>query len=219
MARSIVELKDSFPGDIWLIAGGPSAGYIDPEFFRGKYVISVNYAWKNFKADLVVVKESFALQDAVGAGQRVVASRYHCGSLNSYENTATGSWFVFDHLNNGLEEVDLSVISLESDVLVVSYSTITSALHLAAYMGARNIILIGHDCGLLDGHKKMAGYPKPDFQKANPGFYERFLSKIEPQTITVRDRLQEVYGCRIYSLNPFINFGLEGHIYERCKNG
>jgi hypothetical protein len=27
--------------------------------------------------------------------------------------------------------------------------------------------------------------------------------------------LKEVYGCNVYSLNPFLNFGLEGHEYER----
>ena len=33
----------------------------------------------------------------------------------------------------------------------------------------------------------------------------------------VRDRVKEVYGCNIHSLNPFINFKLEGNEYEPTK--
>ena len=44
-----------------------------------------------------------------------------------------------------------------ADGLVVSHSTITSAMHLAAYMGAATVILAGHDCGALDGQLNFAG--------------------------------------------------------------
>ena len=33
---------------------------------------------------------------------------------------------------------------------MVSRSTVTSAIHLAAYMSAKNIILVGHDCGFIN---------------------------------------------------------------------
>ena len=100
--------------------------------------------------------------------------------------------------------------------LVVSYSTITSAIHLAAFMGAANILLVGHDCGRVDGELKFAGYFESDFQQSNPGFYEQFIGNIEPQTLVLRDRIGEVYGgCRVYSLNPWVNLGLEGHRWSR----
>ena len=103
----------------------------------------------------------------------------------------------------------------EGDALVVSFSTITSAMHLAAYMGARNIILVGHDCGTIDGKLKFEGYPVPEFQEVNKDFYRNFLQNIEPQTKLVRDQLQTVYECRVYSLNPWVNVGLEGHVWRR----
>ncbi len=105
----------------------------------------------------------------------------------------------------------MSVIG--TDMIVVSYSTITSAMHVAAYLGARNIILVGHDCGYVDGKKNFDGYPEPILGRIS-GFYDRFLGSIEPQSIAVRERLRDVYGCCIYSLNPFLNFQLEGHSYE-----
>ena len=99
-----------------------------------------------------------------------------------------------------------------TDMIVVSYSTITSAIHIAAYMGATNIIIVGHDCGTLDGNVNIAGY---DESPHGAQFYRDFFTRIEPQTIALRAKLKEIYGCNVYSLNPFINFGLEGHKYER----
>ena len=212
---SIDVLRNKNAGqDAWVVAGGPSAGYVDDAFFDGKLVIGVNYAWVRFGCDYVVVKEGYALKEAVEAGQNVVASRFHCGDLGCFENQADGEFYVFDHEQNGCTAVDLDVIGAEG-MLVVSYSSITSAMHLAAYMGAANILLLGHDCGSIDGQFKFMGYPSPDFQKVNPGFYQSFLRDIEPQTLAVRDRLMAVYGCRVHSLNPWVNVGMEGHIWSR----
>ena len=34
--------------------------------------------------------------------------------------------------------------------------------------------------------------------------------------LQLREKLREVYGCEVYSLNPFVNLGLEGHKYAHC---
>ncbi len=204
----IRELKGKHKGqDIWIIAAGPSAQLIEPEFFKHKITMGVNRIWLRFTTNYLVIKEGNILQMAIDTGSKVIASRYHTGCRRYMESQAEGRWYSFDHNDNGLEQVDLSVIG--TDRLVVSYSTITSAMHAAAYMGAANIILVGHDCGKLDGKVNIEGYIEP------PAFYNDFLASIEPQSQAVRDRLKEVYGCNIYSLNPFLNFGLEGHKYER----
>lgn len=206
-ARSITELKGRHKGqDIWIIAAGPSAQFIDPSFFEGKITIGVNRVWVRFKTDYLVIKEGNILQMAIDTGSTVIASRHHTGCLDYIESQAEGDWYGFQHENNGLTEILLDVIGTDS--IVVSYSTITSAMHIAAYMGAVNIILVGHDCGKLDGKVNLDGYHKP------PLFYDDFLRAIEPQSRMVREKLKEVYGVNIYSLNPFLNFGLEGHRYE-----
>jgi len=213
MARTTIETLagQHFGQDIWVIAAGPSAGFVDPEFFDNKITVGVNRVWTRFKTDYLVIKEINVLQQAIDAGSRVVASRHHCGNLDFRLNKGHGDFFVFDHQDNGLEQVDLDVIG--TDQLVVSFSTITSAIHLAAYMGAANIILVGHDCGSIDGRVNFEEYPDNLMRDAE--FYKDFLSRIEQQTRMVKERLVEVYGCRIYSLNPWINFGLEDHEYER----
>jgi len=39
-------------------------------------------------------------------------------------------------------------------------------------------------------------------------------NNIEAHTLALKRRLKEVYGTNVYSLNPFINFNLEGHEYS-----
>lgn len=208
--KPVIDLKGRHEGgDIWIIAAGPSTGFVDTSFFANKITIGVNRVWTRFVTDYLVVKEQNVLQAAIDSGATVIASKHHCGELEYAENKANGSFYVFEHRSNELANVDLDVIG--TDEIIVSYSTITSAMHLAAYMGAANIILVGHDCGGLDGKLNFDSYPDPLCK--DPGFYRHFLGQIEPQSIKVRDRLREVYGCNIYSLNPFLNFGLEGHKY------
>ncbi len=215
MAKYALELFEGIHrgSDVWVIASGPSAGYVEKEFFCNKITIGVNRVWTRFDTNYLVVKEQNVLQDAIDTGAIVFASRHHCGTLKYAVNTADG-WFVpYDHMDNELERVDLDVIG--TNKIVVSYSTITSAMHIAAYLGASNIIVVGHDCGTLNGKINFDEYPRP--LNDSSGFYEDFMSKIEPASIAVRDRLEQVYGCRIYSLNPFLNLGLEGAVYEHSE--
>lgn len=212
--KSIGELKDIYSGyDIYVVASGASAGFIDPSFFNNKLAIGVNEVWKRFaNMDYVVRKESKWMSAAIAAsrqfGFKLIVSQHNCGMLKYEKNT--GADYYFEHLDNGLQDIDLSVVG--TDKIVVSYSTITSAIHVAAYVGAANIILVGHDCGTLDGNTNIAGYAEA---LHGAQFYREFLKVIEPQTVALRAKLKEVYGCNLYSLNPFVNFGLEGHEYER----
>lgn len=212
--KPIGELNNIHAGhDIYVVASGASADFIDQSFFDNKIAIGVNEVWKRFhNLDYVVRKESRLMDEAISAsrqfGFKTIASAHNCGTLKYVKND--GADYVFEHLDNALEIIDLSVIG--TDKIVVSYSTITSAIHVAAYMGAANIILVGHDCGTLDGKTNIAGYAE---SIAGAQFYRKFLTVIEPQTLALRAKLKEVYGCNLYSLNPFVNFGLEGHEYER----
>ena len=104
---------------------------------------------------------------------------------------------------------------LNEDELLVSFSTITSGIYLAAYMGAKNIILVGHDCGTIDGQSNFKNYHSKEsrLQKSTDS-YNVWLRKIEKDTIILKQFLKDKYKCNIYSLNPFVSFRLEGHIFK-----
>ena len=57
-------------------------------------------------------------------------------------------------------------------------------------------------------------YTEPDWGSANNySSAPKWVGSIEAQTLAVKERLKKVYDCDVISINPFINFGLEGHRY------
>jgi len=119
--------------------------------------------------------------------------------------------------------------------LLVSSSTFATAVHLAAYMGARRIYLVGHDCGTLDGETNFVDYHDEatlamawnktgqngtSRKEEMTNAYRTWLSggweriNIENDTIVLKALLRERYGVSVHSISPFINFGLEGHRYR-----
>ena len=134
--------------DIYVLASGKSVDYIESSFFDNKIVIGINQAYKKIPCQYLVRKENALLDDVCmknpssiifiskgNKGQLNSKNLKSCEVLSSCENIV-----IFNHLKNENTKV---VFPQEEDYLVVSYSTITSGIHLAAYMGAKNIILIG----------------------------------------------------------------------------
>lgn len=215
--------------DIWVLASGASMTYMHESFFNNKITLGVNSMYKKFPCMYTIVKEQELIQPAVLSGSMVFCSKYNCGGNGELNNGASLGAIDFDHLPNAGTSIDLSPVTDESDRLVVSYSTITSALHLAYYMGAKNIIVCGHDCGKLDGEMNFKGYYDYNinysevsrFNSAENMYfdaegrkekYNGYVSKFLPQTMQVINKLRSK-GVNVCSINPFINFQLEGHEY------
>lgn len=222
--KPLSELKDKHLNeDIYVIASGASMDYIDPSFFEGKVTIGINQVYKKFACTYLVRKEVKFIQPSLATGSVVIVSEFDSGNLNSGDHKLNTNkvehpnLYYFEHLDNQHDKVDTSIIAELSNKIVVSFSTITSAMHIAAYMGAFNIILCGHDAGILDGKMNFDGYVDKitDTPWQNWEQYRRWLKVIEGQTLDVKKKLEEVYDLNVLSINPFINFGLEGHRYER----
>lgn len=218
MIRKITELKNSQMGnDIYIIASGASLDYIDPSFFSNKITIGVNQAYRKFRCDYIVRKENSHLVESIKTGASVICSLWDSGDINKgkrLKNTIgheTFDFYVFDHLENNHTKIDFSILG--TDKIIVSYSTITSAIHVAAYFGAKNIILVGHDCGLLNDKHTFTNYYNSISETPwkNWEEYKKWLRVIEAQTLQVKQQLSKKYKCNIYSLNPFINYNLEGN--------
>ena len=124
---------------------------------------------------------------------------------------------MFTHQNRQLtNSFEGHISNLNDEMIIASKSTITSIIHIAAHMGASNIIVCGHDCGTLDGNLYYEGYMEKDWVSAeNWGSIKTWMKTIDNDTELLRDYLNKRYGCNVYSLNPFLNFELEGHKYER----
>ena len=220
--KSIKELKNKHKyQDIWVISAGSSMDYVPKSLFNNKTTIGVNDMIKYFKCDYLVMKDCMKpkFKGAVDYSDEfnipLIFSKYHEGkSLSSLNKIKNQNSYIFEH-NPKLKPFLDEIKELKEDEIVNSRSTITSAIHIAAYMGAKNIILCGHDCGVINGNLYYKKY-LPGGKHPWSGI-EHAISKYEDQTAITRDYLKEKYNCNVVSLNPFINFDLEGNQYNPLK--
>lgn len=203
--------------DVWIIGSAASMTHVAPSFFENKVVIGINYAYRDFPCNWVVAKD-FCQTEYNELGSFLILSRHLWGMYSEGQFGFFGHepFYVFDHVDNQQDQIDLSVIG--TDKVFVGKSSLTSAMHVAAIMGAANIMLCGVDGGTLDGNLQYENYHSKA-RGDDVAFYRDFVAKIMWQTRAVRDRLFAVYGCRTYSLNPFIGFNMEGHVYECLDPG
>lgn len=225
--RQLEEFKNIHEGeDIYIIASGKSVDFIDDSFFDNKNVIGVNQAYKKTYCKYLLRKEAELINDIVDNNPDTVhfISYGACGGANNknFNIIKENGYDTYDNIviySHNRNTCTVPKTLPNGDALITTYSTITTAIHLAAYMGAKNIILIGHDCGTINGECNFEGYHTDETYKIawknGREDYVNWLKVIEEQTIQVRTMLNNKYNCNIYSLNPFINFGLEGNIYKK----
>ena len=236
--------------DVYVLGSGGTLGFVDPAFFRGRVTVGVNQVNRHVRALTYLVRkdlEPHAFRDILAAaGNRTthVVTRGHKGG-QGWKNARTvlthfsaeldaGRIVVADHAchTQRCNGSRLEGLPPPGDRLVVSDSTITTAIHLAAHLGAARIIVCGHDLALLDDEANFGGYhdsatlaqswalPRKSRRGSVTGraAYAAWLSgdigaiNITHDTLVLRDLLQARYpGLLIYSLSPFLGLGLEGH--------
>ena len=211
---NLADLENLHPGEtIWVLGSGPSLNFIEPEFFDDKICVTVNW-----------VGETFGLKSFYAY------SNYHAnelGSLTFGDGLIVAVLLASDTLTRKAwpGEVPDNVALSEADSyappgtswdpyrmpppegqIVYGSSSIHGAIHLAAHLGAKNIILVGADCGFIDDEINVTDYPLAT---------EHFSLHVwNGHTEVLKRWLGEKYGVRVYSLNPFINLNLEGHKFR-----
>lgn len=218
--KSLTELKNIHSGeDIWVLLAGSSMDYIDQSFFENKITIGQNQIFKHFPCSYIVMKDCMeeprfprSISELKEKNIPLLFSEHYKGHgvemLNTpkYENA-----YMFKHNTRELP-LDQEVTNLYEDEIIVSRSTVTSLMHIAAYMGAKNIILCGHDCGTINGNLYYQGYLEEDWTSSgNWAGINSWMSSLEKESQIVRWMLKEKYKCNIHSLNPFLNLGLESN--------
>ncbi len=190
--------------------------FVDADFFDNKIAIGVNRVNQKFSCKYIVAKDARGFEEIHRFRKcaKIILSKHESGNTDRPLNRVEHEYWIFDHPSKLSDEhPDVSVIG--SDRIVVSYSTITSAIHIAAYMGASTIFVCGHDCGAIDGVNSLNSYyHQVQSHQGTEGKYFEWLGQIEDQTLAVVNELRSRFGVRVYSLNPFINLNLEGHSFE-----
>lgn len=221
--NKLIKLKDLHNihagKDIYVIGAGPSCDYIKPSFFDNKITVGINQVYKKYNTTYIVKKDHNLLQQTLEDYQGIVlVSKKHGGGSNKEIDVSkyinTNKLCVFDHLLNGENFMDLSVFDTENN-LCISYSTCTTAIHFAYYLGAKNILLVGLDHGLLNDKMTFDQYytniketPWKDWDE-----YKNWAKTLDNNTIKICEKIRSL-DVNVHSINPFINFRLENHKYE-----
>jgi len=194
---------------IWVLGSGPTMNFIDADFFSDKVVVSANYGAKILGVSKYHVFTHYHedAKDLCDEALTVVTLSHDTNTHRAWSEDKPDNLILIDQPTyeapGSSWDPNGRHVPLDNS-LVYGSSSFHGAMHLGAWMGASFLVLVGADCGTLDNHHRMEGYPAGDTPWA---LYDRHHKMMKVW-------LEKEYGTRTYSLNPFINFNLEGHTFQ-----
>lgn len=206
----VTDFQNSRAGEtIYVVGSGASINFIPRRFWSDKIVVAVNFAGVRLGLPSFYSVTHYHVDAAQIAQERpdlpVIAPKVDQGGVAAIP-VAPNEKNIY-YINTGRQvyaQFDCAELwPREPHTLVIGPTSLHMAMHFAQYLGAANIILCGADCGLLDGKSNFDGYKPGD----NPyPVWQRSLIEVANQ---IRND-----GITVMSLNPFVNFALEGHEYS-----
>jgi len=202
------ELAGKHDGDtVWVTGSGRSLSFIDAGFFDDKVTVAVNLSARLHGFTPTYLFSHYHRHISADLDSESIGVTLERDTLSNQPwDDAPENVCFYPHASSqpaGEKWDPYAKPPLEGS-LVYGSSSLHGAMHLAAFVGARFVVLVGADCGTLDGEHRIADYPdggKPWH------IYEHHNRRM-------KQWLKECYGCEVYSLNPFINLNLEGHKFE-----
>lgn len=206
--RTLESFRDAYKGQtIWVLGSGGSIDFLDPSFFDDKVCVGVNFVGKSFGLANYFTFSHYHLDslEMAESSRFVFTPKKQHGDKEEWSGELPANMVLFN-TNSGSPGHSFDPFGKDNptDGLMIGNSSIHGAIHLAAYMGAKHIVLVGADCGRLDGVDRFSGYVPGD----NP------WSEYNKKLIVMKRWIFENFGATVYSLNPFVNFNLEGHKFE-----
>ena len=193
---------------LWVLGSGPSLNFISPEFFQDKVTITTN-----FSARALGVKPHYAFthyhanaRDLLSDGGAVVTIERDTLSYDTWQGEQPQGLVLaptdYDR-PPGSSWNPLTTHKPSEGKVAYGSSSLHGAMHLAAHLGADFIMLVGADCGQIDGEDRVNNYQVQNGHTLWQ-LYDRHHK-------LMKDYLEGEYAVKIHSLNPFINLNLEGH--------
>jgi hypothetical protein len=202
--RALESFRNIHPGEtVWVLGSGGSLDFLDPSFFNDKICIGVNFVGKVFGISNYFTfshyhSDSLEMSES---SRFVFTPKKEHGSREEWSGTLPANVVLFDTVaGEPGDSFDPFGKDNPTDGLMIGNSSIHGAIHLAAYIGAKHIVLVGADCGQLNGVDRFNGYVKGDTP----------WSEYNNKLIMMKRWIFENFGANVYSLNPFVNFNLEG---------
>jgi hypothetical protein len=205
----LADLKDKHLGQtIWVLGSGNTLSFIKPEFFDDKIVVATNFA---AKVAGVIAKYAFThyhqdTETLIERSNYVVTLRRDTNTHQEWSSEVPDNLIFVEQDSYeapGSSWNPLTTHPPRKDSLAYGSSSLHGAMHLAGWLGASSIVLVGADCGSLDGKDRIQDYLAGDTPWTLYNQHHKLM----------KDWLMMEYGTEVYSLNPFINLNLEGHTF------
>lgn len=206
------DLRNLHEGEtIWVLGSGPSLNFIDGAFFDDKLTVSTNFSARalGFQPDYAFSHYHDNAADLAHDSMTVVTIEHDTMTAQpwqgekphnlilaptQYVHPPGSSWNPLTSHKPGLDQIAYGSSSLHG------------AMHLGAILGASFIVLVGADCGQIDGADRVNNYQVPNGHTLWTLYNEHHKM--------MKDYLEQNYPVKVHSLNPFINLNLEGHKFE-----
>ena len=206
------ELEGLHDGEtLWVLGSGPSLNYIDGAFFDDKVTVSTNfsaralgihphYAFSHYhhNAESLLADSSCVVtieRDTTTQSLWQDEQPHHLVlAPTQYDKPPGSAWNPITSHKPGLDQIAYGSSSLHG------------AMHLAAHLGASYIMLVGADCGQIDGADRVKDYQVQGGHTLWQ-LYDRHHQ-------LMKQYLEQEYPVKVHSLNPFINLNLEGHTFK-----
>lgn len=221
----IDQFRGALEGRTVVVLGAGGLDYLRPRALQAFPVISVNSSARKWglRPWAVVVKEHVeeAVPNAAAfPGVPIICSAGPYGNSERPTPPDLPDLYIYEHLTNKAGDFDaIRDWPANPDQLVVSMSTMTTAMHFAAYCGAAIIVVVGLVCGLLEGKTHFAGYGHPaDPDGDQPPWMSDWLARSERQALAVKRELVRRYDVEIVGLTPWISPELDGLTYRSPSN-
>jgi hypothetical protein len=211
----LTELDGRHAGDdVWVVGSDASLDWFPDGFFDNRTVVCVNQIhapcqYVVSKADHGGPADTSYLRVAAKEHPDVmfVVSRYDSGTRSYGAVDLDGPNVIFfDHDDNMVQRFNpVRDIPSDPSMMLVSYSTLGSAMHFAARLGARTAFMVGVSGGAFAGQESLAsrdGYP------AGP------IQVMSRQTQPIADRLRDMYGTEFVTVLPWANLRLGGTTFS-----
>ncbi len=198
---------------VWVLGSGKTLDYVGDGFFDGKTVVATNHSWKGQAEHAYVCSNHWGTEAPgwliVTESEQVPDSDRHRGGRPAGDGV-----IVVPSIEQRYADFVPDRDWPERGRFVVGPTSLHLSIHWAVWLGAAHIVLVGADCGVIDGDNNLTGYYGPTL---NLAFGQHAHHRLWQSTLEGMARKVRSLGVSVHSLNPWVTLGLEGHRWEQQR--
>jgi hypothetical protein len=197
---------------VWVLGSGPTLDFVGDGFFDGKTVVATNHSWKGRADHAYACSNHWSAEPAAWL---VVTETEQVPPQDQYPHRPAGdNVIVVPSIDQRYSDFRPAEHWPDRGRFVVGPTSLHLSMHWAVWLGAAHIVLVGADCGVIDGRNNADGYYTPKVEQADAGHYHHRLWERTLNEMAAKIR---TFGVSVHSLNPWTTFGLEGHEWRQDR--